>query len=150
MNKPTTLHTIPAFLDTSVLIAASDANDRRHAVSQPLLAAATPATTACGAHTLAEVYAVLSHLPADKKLRPTIAARLIEQITERMTVVPLTVEEYAATIHATAQLGLAGGIIYDALLLTCARKVNAERIYTWNAKHFLAVAPDLANRILTP
>jgi predicted nucleic acid-binding protein len=150
MNKPAAFPAITTFLDTSVLITASDANDRRHAVSQPLLAAATPATTACGAHTLAEVYAVLSRLPGDKRLRPNIAGRLIEQITERMTVVPLTVAAYAEAIHAAAQSGLSGGIVYDALLLACARKVDAQRIYTWNRKHFQMVAPDLADRILTP
>jgi hypothetical protein len=35
-------------------------------------------------------------------------------------------------------------------LLACARKVGAERIYTWNLSHFPMVAPDLADRILTP
>jgi hypothetical protein len=35
-------------------------------------------------------------------------------------------------------------------LLACARKIQAERIYTWNARHFQMVAPDLAGRIMTP
>jgi predicted nucleic acid-binding protein len=43
-----------------------------------------------------------------------------------------------------------GGIIYDALLAACAHKVNAERIYTWNVRHFKLVAPDLEARIMTP
>jgi hypothetical protein len=34
--------------------------------------------------------------------------------------------------------------------MACARKVNAEHIYTWNEKHFRMVAPDLADRIVTP
>jgi hypothetical protein len=54
------------------------------------------------------------------------------------------------TVHQTAILKLPGGIIYDALLMACARKVNSERIYTWNEKHFRMVAPDLADRIVTP
>jgi len=49
-----------------------------------------------------------------------------------------------------AKLNLPGGTISDALLLTCARKVDAERIYTWNVRHLKLVAPDLAGRILTP
>jgi predicted nucleic acid-binding protein len=145
MNAP-----IAAFLDTSVLIAASDAADPRHPGSRSLLAAATPATAACGAHTLAEVYAVLSRLPGGKKVRPEYAGLLVEQITARMTVVPLSAEDYAATLRETARMGLAGGIVFDALLLACARKVDAERIYTWNVRHFRMVAPDLAERIVTP
>ena len=138
------------FLDTSVLIAASDADRRDHLASRTLLAQATKETTACGAHTLAEVYAVLSVLPGGKRQRPEIAGRLVEQIIERLTVVPLTVHEYAGTIRETARSSLAGGIILDALLLACARKVDAERIYTWNVRHFKMVAPDLADRIMTP
>jgi predicted nucleic acid-binding protein len=141
---------IAAFLDTSVLIAASDASDPRHQSSRSLLAAATPATAACAAHTLAEVYAVLSRLPGGKKVRPEIAGLLVEQIAARMTVVPLSAEDYATTLRETARMGLSGGIVFDALLLACARKVSAERIYTWNLRHFVQVAPDLADRIVTP
>jgi predicted nucleic acid-binding protein len=54
------------------------------------------------------------------------------------------------TVHRTAALKLSGGIIYDALLMSCARKADAERIYTWNERHFRLVAPDLADRIVTP
>ncbi|MGD0521985.1 MAG: PIN domain-containing protein [Terracidiphilus sp.] len=145
MNAP-----IATFLDTSVLIAASDTADPRHPSSRSLLAAATPATAACGAHTLAEVYAVLSRLPGGKKVRPDLAGLLVEQIAARMTVVPLSAEDYVATLRETARMGLSGGIVFDALLLACARKIGAEQIYTWNVRHYRMVAPDLAERILTP
>jgi predicted nucleic acid-binding protein len=145
MNPP-----IATFLDTSVLVAASDASDPRHPSSRSLLAAATPATAACGAHTLAEVYAVLSRLPGGKRVRPEIAGLLVEQIAARLNVVALSAEEYAATLRETARMGLSGSIVFDALLLACARKVDAQRIYTWNLRHFQMVAPDLAERILTP
>lgn len=138
------------FLDTSVLIAANDLADPRHQPSFSLFSAAQPETTACGAHTLAETYSVLSRLPGAKKRRPEYASFLIDQIVARVTVYSLTPEEYAATIRIAASKSLAGGIIYDALLLACARKSQAERIYTWNEKHFRIVAPDLANRIVTP
>jgi predicted nucleic acid-binding protein len=62
----------------------------------------------------------------------------------------LTADEVFQAIQRTAALKLPGGIIYDALILACARKVQAEKIYTWNAKHFKMVAPDLASRIVTP
>jgi predicted nucleic acid-binding protein len=145
MNAP-----IAVFLDTSVLIAATDAADPRHASSRVLLAAATPATAACAAHTLAEVYAVLSRIPGGKRVRPEHAGLLIEQISAMLTVVPLGTEDYVATLRQTARMRLSGGIVFDALLLACARKVDAERIYTWNEKHFRMVAPDLADRIVTP
>jgi predicted nucleic acid-binding protein len=47
-------------------------------------------------------------------------------------------------------MGPAGGIIYDALLLACARKCKADRIYTFNERHFTRIAPDVAVRIQAP
>lgn len=138
------------FLDTSVLIAASDAEHPHHLQSRPLLARADRSTTACGAHTLAETYAVLSRLPGGRRQRPEMAGLLVEQIGSRLTVVSLTAEEYEETIRSAARSMLAGETIFDALLLACARKVQAERIYTWNVHHFQLVAPDLLDRIVTP
>ena len=43
-----------------------------------------------------------------------------------------------------------GGQIYDALLLDCARKFEADRIYTLNLRHFRRLAPDLAPRVVAP
>ena len=139
-----------AFLDTSVLIAASDVADPHHTPSFSLLSIAQRETTACGVHTLAETYAVLSRLPGGKKKRPEYASFLIEQILARVTVYSLSPEEYANAIRDAASKSLAGGMIFDALLLACARKSHAERIYTWNEKHFRMVAPDLADRITNP
>jgi len=141
---------VRVFLDTSILIAANDSEHKDYIRSVPLLAAATPTTTSCGAHTLAETYAVLSRLPGSKQHRPEFASALVDQMIARMTVVTLTGEEYVETIHSAAKARHAGGMIYDALLLACARKVNAERIYTWNLRHFRMIAPDLADRIMTP
>jgi predicted nucleic acid-binding protein len=141
---------VKVFLDTSVLIAAQDAEHPHFLPSFPLLAEATPETTACGAHTLAETYSVLSRLPGTKQKRPEFASLLVDQMVARMTVVPLTVNEYATAIHNAAKSQHVGGKIFDALLLACARKANAEIIYTWNIKDFRAIAPDLADRIITP
>jgi predicted nucleic acid-binding protein len=83
-------------------------------------------------------------------LRPEQAIFVIDQVKASLQCVTLTAEEVFQTVRRTATLKLPGGIIYDALLMACARKVNSERIYTWNEKHFRMVAPDLANRIVVP
>ena len=141
---------IKIFFDTTVLIAASDAQHPHHAASRPLVAAAVPESCGCGAHSLAEVYAFLSRLPGGRQQRPDFAARLVEQFVQKLTVIALNSQEYARTIQTAARLQIAGGTIYDALLVACARKVDADRIYTWNLRHFEMVAPDLKGRILTP
>jgi predicted nucleic acid-binding protein len=141
---------VKVFLDTSVLIAANDNDHEKHAESRPLLAAATQENCACGVHSLAETYANLSIVKGSRQQRPETALRLVQQIAGRMTVIALDPEEYITAIRDAARLRIAGGTIYDALLVACARKVDAGRIYTWNVRHFQLVAPDLAERIVTP
>ena len=82
--------------------------------------------TACAAHSLAEVYAVMTALP----VRPTIpldqALLFLEQIHETVTIVALRENEYLKNIRAASEPGIAGGRIYDALLLAAARKVDPK------------------------
>ena len=48
----------------------------------------------------------------------------------------LTSLEYKAVIKRASELGLSGGIIYDALIAKVAEKSKTERILTFNLKHF--------------
>jgi predicted nucleic acid-binding protein len=99
---------------------------------------------------MAEIFHTLTALPPGLRLAPRDAVLAVETFLQRLTPVVLSAEEYMETLRRTANLGHSGGIIYDALLLACARKIQAEKIYTWNARHFQMAAPDLADRILTP
>ena len=89
-------------------------------------------------------------MPPSLRLSPLNAVLAVETFLKRLTPVALSAEEYLETLQRTASLGHSGGMVDDALHLACARKVDAERIYTWNLRHFLMVAPDLAGRIVTP
>lgn len=111
-----------SFFDTSVLIAAHDSSRNGHAESLALLLRATPNNSACAAHTLAEFYAVMSRLRGGKMQRPEIAALFVGQIVDRFAIIPLSAPENAEIIRAAAQLRIAGGTIFDALLVACARK----------------------------
>ncbi len=138
------------FLDTSVLVAAVRTADLRHAASDDLVRKCRPENATCAAHTLAEVYASLTGMRPPNRFRPDQAMLVVDEFRRKFRCVELTADEVLDTARGIAGLGLLGGIIYDALLLTCARKVNAERIYTWNVRHFQMVAPDLAERIVEP
>jgi predicted nucleic acid-binding protein len=141
---------VTAFLDTSVMVAALWGDHPCHAASLSVFVEAGRQTGACGIHSLAEVYAVMTALPARPPLVPEQAFLLVEQIPQRLAIVALDEAEYRNAIRDLADRGLGGGRVYDALLLACARKCRAETIYTWNAKHFRQIAPDLASRIRTP
>jgi predicted nucleic acid-binding protein len=137
------------FLDTSVLVAAFLATRPGHESALSLLSRCTPQDSFCGAHSLAEFYATLTGREG-RNILPDQCAMFIEGLVEHISLVTLSAPEYFAEMGRAADAGLSGGIIYDALLLACARKSKADAIFTFNTKHFLRIAPDLANRIRTP
>jgi predicted nucleic acid-binding protein len=141
---------VSVFLDTSVLIAAVRTADLRHAASNELVRKCRLDNSSCAAHTLAEVYASLTGMRPPHRFRPEQAMVVLDGLRAKFRCVELAADEVLNTARGIAGLGLSGGFIYDALLLTCARKVNADRIYTWNLRHFRMAAPDLAGRIVEP
>jgi predicted nucleic acid-binding protein len=138
------------FFDTSVLVAAFWGAHVHHRASVTRLGTASKKESACSIHSLAEVYAVMTALPVKPLIPPEQALLFVEEVRDRLTLVSLTSEEYFAAIQRTAALGFTSGRVYDALLLACAAKVKAQTIYTWNLKHYQALAPELSARILTP
>jgi predicted nucleic acid-binding protein len=76
--------------------------------------------------------------------------QFLESMQKHTRVISLDGEEYLETIDAMSRRGLSGAVVYDALILACARKARAERIFTWNLRHFRMVAPDLTAKIMAP
>jgi predicted nucleic acid-binding protein len=141
---------MPEFFDTSVLVAAFWSGHPCHEASVRLFGKANPKRSAASVHTLAEVYSVMTALPVKPALPPEVVMLFVREVRERLTLVTLSAPEYFAAIQKAASQGFTGGRIYDALLLRCAAKLNANPIYTWNLKHFQSLAPELAERIRTP
>jgi len=83
-------------------------------------------------------------------MSPVDAANVVAHTAQRFKTISLTESEYVQVVEGLARLGHSGGMIYDALILACARKSKATRIYTLNPRHFRLVAPDLAARIVEP
>jgi len=138
------------FFDTSVLVAAFWGGHRDHEVSVKLLGAANKTRSACAAHSIVEVYAVMTALPVRPAIPPEQVLLFVQAMRERLAVVILDEQDYIDTTRQTAELGFTSGRIYDALLLKCAAKVRAKTIYTWNVKHFRLIDPGQADRIRTP
>ena len=136
--------------DTSVFVAAFDQDHPQHPRSLAHFNKLARADAKCSAHTLAEVYSVLTRLPKPHRLSAEQAAFFVEQILERVEPIALDANEYVATLRMAGQKGIPGGRVYDALHLAVARKIGAEAIYTWDIDDFRAVARDLAERIIEP
>jgi len=138
------------FYDTSVLVAAFQRNHTLHDRAIHVLLKASPKDGYCAAHSLAEFYSVMTRIPVRPRILPEQCNLMIASLLERVSLVALNAGEYRATIEACAETGLSGGIIYDALLMSCARKAAADVIFTFNPKHFNQVAPDWERRIEMP
>ena len=139
-----------AFLDSSVLIATFYAHHEHHAASIDLLLRFPKNEICCCAHSLAEVYTVLTGRTGKERVSGDEAWLFLSDVRDRLTIVALTGAEYAKAIQEAIVLGIAGGGIYDALLGHCALKAEADDIYTWNVKHFERLGPEISKRVKTP
>lgn len=138
------------FFDTSALIPAYIDGHVHSRPSQAAFDAVPPASRACSQHSLAEIFNTLTRPSFAYRATPSQAGDFLSFLRGHAKIVELTTKDYFAVFDALVRLNLSGALIYDALLLQCARKVNAETIYTWNVRHFQQLAPDLATRIRTP
>ena len=133
-------------LDTSAVVAALMPGHPRHGWARPYLE--VQGASVC-AHTLAELYAVLTASP-QFRLSPHGCAGIVETLTERLNVVTLQPDMYIRSKKRLAKLGIGGGAIYDALIAEAALSAGAEGLVTLNAKHFVRLGEDVAEIVLTP
>jgi len=142
------------FLDTSVLVAAVVQKHASHAAAFTMLERVQNGRDEgfVSAHSLAEMYAVLTKLPPPFRHSPEQALLSIEEnVVKYFKTISLTGLEYAGLLREAALAGIQGGTIHDAVLLKCAAKSPAQRIYTFNVKHFAAIQPnDAAADIVAP
>ena len=139
--------------DTSVLVAAMIESHPLHDRAYPWLDRARKGalTYLVAAHSLAELYAVLSTYPTRPRLTAGAAARLVHdnvQIPAR--VVTLSARDYGAVIQDLAQASLPGGVVYDALIARAARKAKADRLLTLNPRDFHRVWPEAEGVVVAP
>ncbi len=142
------------FLDTSVLVAAVVTKHEHHGRAFELLDRVQNRKDEghVSGHTLAEMYSILTRLPAPYRHTPEQALLSIEEnVVKHFKITALGPGEYAPLIREATLSGIQGGTIYDALLLKCAAKSGAEKIWTFNLKHFQNIAPkDMASQIFAP
>lgn len=131
------------FLDTSVLVASviqdAEAHIRALAILQRVQNGHDEGFIS--AHSLAEMYSVLTRFPAPSRHSPEQALLSIdENVIKHFQVVHMSGRDYIDLIRDAASAGIQGGAIYDAILMRCAEKAAVGRIYTLNLRHFQAIA----------
>lgn len=140
-------------LDTSILVAAIVEAHPAHEQGFPWLKRVTSGRDKglVAAHSLAELYAILTTLPVHPPISPSDAQQLIKHnVTERLEIVFLSDRDYIQVIEHLAALGIVGGATYDALILRAAANAKVDLVVTLNEKDFQRVYPNLADKILAP
>lgn len=140
-------------LDTSVLVAAMIETHPAHTRALPWLQRVKSGsdTGLVAAHSLAELYAILTTLPLQPRIPPPVAQALIRRnVLTVFEVVSLSDADYAAVIDHLSDLGIVGGATYDALILYAALKANVDQVATLNEKDFRRVYPQFAGKIVSP
>jgi len=141
---------VKAFFDTSVLVATFYGDHQHHEASLEVFLKFDRKQGCCGAHSMAEVYAALTRMPGKHRISGEQAMLFLATVKERLTIIALDEEEYFSIIDECATAGVVGGTVYDAILAQCALKAKAERIYTWNIRHFQQLGPEVTRRLRTP
>jgi predicted nucleic acid-binding protein len=139
-------------MDTSVLVAGMLSDHVHHAHAQPWLhrAKAGAFEALVSGHSLAEVYSVLTRLPRTPRITPGEAGKLIQSNLASHTVVTLSDKDYVKLIEDLADAGLAGGVVYDAVIARAAELANVDHLLTLNVSHFQRIWPAGVSRIVSP
>jgi len=139
-------------LDSSVVVPAAAAGHPNHGRALPWLAKAARGEIQAlmTAHSLAESYSALTLMPAQPRIPPSLARRLLSEGTVHLRIVELTEADYRQTIQRVSDMGLTGGIVYDALIACVAGRLNVDRLVTFNLSHFRRVWPEGHDRIISP
>ena len=143
-----------AFLDTSALVTSVVEKHESHARAYAILERVHSGKDEgyVSAHSLAEMYAVLTRLPPPSRHTSEQALLSIEEnVVKHFKIASLTGGDYTALIREAALAGILGGTIYDAVILKCAAKSEADNVYTLNLRHFQSIAPEnIGSQIRAP
>ncbi len=140
-------------LDTSVLIAAMVEAHPNHdrALMWLKRARQDDISAYIAAHTLAELYAVLTRLPVQPRISSATALQLIqENVVSVFEIIASDGDEYKTLLVHLAQQGITGGATYDALIAHTAYRIRVDHLITFNERDFKAVYPDISDQILVP
>lgn len=126
-------------LDTSVVIPSLLSWHEHHERALPVLVAARASIEGVilPLPVLIESYAVMTRLPPPSRLAPDVALRLLHgAFSDRTTITALDGAEAWSMLEGLPGAGISGGATHDAHILACAKKAGAERLATFNLRHF--------------
>jgi predicted nucleic acid-binding protein len=139
--------------DTNTLVAALVETHPHHPRAWPWLIKAKQKDVVglLGTHSLAEIYSILTKLPIHPKISPSLAEKLIrEDIIPNFQTIVLDQNDYFTVLQILSTNNVEGGATYDALIAHAAFKAQADKLLTFNVKHFKRVYPAIAHILEEP
>lgn len=131
-------------LDSTVLVAGFLPWHEDHAAARgALVELLAPAPEKCflPVPALVESYSVLTRLPAPHRLSPAAAHELLASaLRGKVALVGFSSEQAWPFLAAQREAGIAGGAVYDAIILACAVAAGAGRLVTCNRRRFERLA----------
>ncbi len=131
---------LKVLFDTSVLIAAFVESHPKHNAALKFLTRAKEKEFKLfvSAHSILEVYSVLTSAPFKPKITTLTAKKLIENnIKAIANIIYLSDKDYFNIVEKMSDSDFKGGIVYDAIIVECALKLDVDEILTLNSKDFL-------------
>lgn len=103
-------------------------------------------------HSLLEFHSAITQLPGGLAVPPGQVQRIFEEgILAHVRLVSMSSDEVCGVQKRAGELGLVGGMVYDLFHLAVAEREDVARFYTFNIRHFQAIAPrSFADRITAP
>jgi predicted nucleic acid-binding protein len=136
---------IQTAVDTSLLVAALlPWHDSHQAASRALETIMTEeGAFVLPLPALIEAYSVLTRMPAPHRLSPRdVFSMLTSILLDTARIVSLDGHEAWPFLAAAVAAEAAGGGVYDAQILACARKAGVKRIFTLNERDFKRLRPE--------
>ena len=140
-------------LDTSVLLAGMIEGHSRHADALPWLQRVKKQELegVVAAHSLAELFAILTALPLRVRIPAATAWQLIqENILEDFEAVVLSEAEYYTALRSLSLGGGVGDAISEAIIARVAAKAGVDFLLTLYPEDFQRVWPQGAAKIREP
>lgn len=138
--------------DSSVLIAAFVESHPKHKTSLSFLMRAKDKEfeLLVSAHSILEIYSVLTSAPFKPRITPIIARDIIENNIKKIAkTIYLIDSDYFKIIENMSDANLIGGIVYDAIVVKCAINAKADEILTLNSKDFIRLTKEKPIKIRT-
>lgn len=91
---------------------------------------------------LVETYAVLTRLPPPRRISPTQCRALLEAnfLNDATETVALDADAYHRLVYGAPERGIAGGRMYDAVIVACAQAARVDSLLTFNERQFVPLS----------